>query len=77
MDVRIGVNYSPKEISVELADDADREALKKSVAAALASDANVLWLSDKRGRDVAVPASKITYVEIGSDSATKPIGFGG
>ncbi len=77
MDVRIGVNYSPKEISVELADDADREALKKSVAAALASDANVLWLSDKRGRDVAVPAGKITYVEIGSDSATKPIGFGG
>jgi len=77
VDVRIGVSYSPKEISVELADDADREALKKSVAAALASDANVLWLSDKRGRDVAVPAGKITYVEIGSDSAAKPIGFGG
>ncbi len=77
MDVRIGVSYSPKEISVELSDDTDREGLKKLVADALADDDKVLWLTDKRGRDVAVPAGKITYVEIGSTNATKPIGFGG
>ena len=77
MDVRIGVSYSPKEISVELSDDTDREGLKKLVADALADDDQVLWLTDKRGRDVAVPAGKITYVEIGSTNATKPIGFGG
>jgi hypothetical protein len=77
VDVRIGVSYSPKEISVELSDDTDREGLKKLVADALADDDKVLWLTDKRGRDVAVPAGKITYVEIGSTNATKPIGFGG
>ncbi|CAB4726112.1 MAG: DUF3107 family protein [Actinobacteria bacterium] len=77
MDVRIGVKYSAKEISVELADDADREALKKQIGDALSDEDNVLWLSDKRGRDVAVPAGKITYVEIGSSNASKPIGFGG
>ncbi len=77
MDVRIGVSYSPKEISVELADDTDREALKQQIADALGDDDKVLWLADKRGRDVAVPAGKITYVEIGSANATKPIGFGG
>ena len=77
MDVRIGVTYSPKEISVELPDETDREALKQQIADALAGDDNVLWLTDKRGRDVAVPASKVTYIEIGSESATKPIGFGG
>ena len=77
MDVRIGVKYSAKEINVELADDADREALKKQIGDALSDEDNVLWLSDKRGRDVAVPAGKITYVEIGSSNASKPIGFGG
>ena len=77
MDVRIGVKYSAKEVSVELADDTDREALKKQIGDALADEENVLWLTDKRGRDVAVPAGKITYVEIGSSNATKPIGFGG
>lgn len=77
MDVRIGVTYSPKEISVELPDETDREALKQQIADALAGDDNVLWLTDKRGRDVAVPAGKVTYIEIGSESATKPIGFGG
>lgn len=77
MDVRIGVTYSPKEISVELPDATDREALKQQIADALAGDDNVLWLTDKRGRDVAIPAGKVTYIEIGSESATKPIGFGG
>ncbi len=77
MDVRIGVSYSPKEVSVELPDETDREALKKQVADALSDDDNVLWLTDKRGRDVAVPSGKITYVEIGSSAAAKTIGFGG
>jgi len=77
VDVRIGVSYSPKEISVELPDDTDRAALKKQIAEALADDDNVLWLTDKRGRDVAVPSGKVTYIEIGSANATKPIGFGG
>ncbi len=77
MDVRIGVTYSPKEISVELPDETDRGALKQQIADALAGDDNVLWLTDKRGRDVAIPAGKVTYIEIGSESATKPIGFGG
>ncbi len=77
MDVRIGVSYSPKEVSVELPDDTDREALKAQIAEALSDDDKVLWLTDKRGRDVAVPSGKITYLEIGSSNAPKPIGFGG
>jgi hypothetical protein len=77
VDVRIGVTHSPKEISVELADGTDREALKKTIEAALAGGTEVLWLTDRKGRDVAVPASKVAYVEIGSDTGGKPIGFGG
>jgi hypothetical protein len=77
VDVRIGVTHSPKEIGVELPDGTDREALKKSIAAAIAGGDDVLWLTDRKGREVAIPASKIAYVELGSADATRPVGFGG
>jgi len=77
MDVRIGVTYSPKEILVEMADDADRAEVKAIVDKALSDNDNILWLTDRRGREVAVPVSKVAYVEIGAPSAIKHIGFGG
>jgi hypothetical protein len=75
VDVRIGVTYTAKEIDVELPDDADREAVKASVEQALSSD-EVLWLTDRRGRQVGVPSQKIAYVEIGTPDDSKRIGFG-
>jgi hypothetical protein len=76
VDVRIGVSQHPRELDVELADDTDREALKQRISDALGDDASVLWLTDRRGRDIAVPAGKIAYVEIGSTEAERRIGFG-
>jgi hypothetical protein len=75
VDVRIGVTYTPKEIDVELDEDADRAALKASIEAALAEDDGVLWLVDRHGREIAVPAAKIAYVEIGSPDSERRIGF--
>ena len=77
MDVRIGVTQAPREVSVELADDADREVVRKQVEAALGGAVDVLWLEDKKGRTIAIPAAKIAYVEIGSQDANRRIGFGG
>ena len=76
MDVRIGVTHSMREIEIELDDGADRDALKAQIADALAGDDSVLWLTDKRGRDVAVPAAKVSYVEIGHPAEQRSIGFG-
>jgi hypothetical protein len=36
----------------------------------------VLWLSDRKGRQVGVPVDKIAYVEIGAPGADRRIGFG-
>lgn len=77
MDVRIGVTQAPREVSVELADDADRDGVRKQVEAALSGALDVLWLEDKKGRTIAVPAAKIAYVDIGSGDASRRIGFGG
>ena len=37
----------------------------------------MLWLTDRKGRQVGVPVAKVAYVEIGSPSADRRIGFGG
>ena len=77
MDVRIGVTQTPREISIELADDHDRAALKKQIEAALTGAVEVLWLTDKKGRDIAVSAAKIAFVELGASDGERRIGFGG
>ncbi len=77
MDVRIGVTQSPRELSIELSDDIDRDDLKSQIEAALAGAIDVLWVTDKRGKDVGIPAAKLAYVELGSAEGDRPIGFGG
>ncbi len=77
MDVRIGVTYSPKEIDVELGDDADATKLQSEIDGVLAGGDGVLWLTDRKGRQVGVPVAKVAYVEIGSPHDERRIGFGG
>ncbi len=77
VDVRIGVTQAPRELSIELADDADRDDLKQRIEAALAGATDVLTVIDKRGNESFVPAAKIAYVELGSADGERKIGFGG
>jgi hypothetical protein len=76
VDVRIGVTQAPRELNVEV-DDGDRDDLKARVEAALSGATDVLWITDKRGREIGVPAAKIAYVEVGSADGDRRIGFGG
>ncbi len=77
MDVRIGVTYTSKEIDVELGDKADPTAIKADIEAALANADGVLWLTDRKGRQVGVPVAKVAYVEIGAPGDERRIGFAG
>ena len=76
MEITIGVTYTPKEIKLELAEGAKADDVKASIDAATSAEDGMLWLEDKKGRQIGVPADKIAYVEIGSDDANRPIGFG-
>lgn len=78
MDIRIGITQAPREIAIEVDDDlAKRDALKSDVDKALRGEIVTLWITDKKGRDIAVPTAKIAYVEIGSGDEGRRIGFGG
>jgi len=76
VDVRIGVTQTPRELSLELDDDTDRDALKAQIDAAISAGDTVLWLTDRRGRQVAVPVDKLAYVEVGPVDGDRRIGFG-
>ena len=76
MDVRLGVTYSPKELTVELADDTAADAVRTAVDEALTNPDGVLWLTDRKGRQFGVPVSKLSFVEIGSPDDGRRVGFG-
>ena len=71
MEVKIGIQYAPRELVVET--DETAEAVEKLLADAVAGD-GVLALSDTKGRRVIVPASKVAYLEIGTN-ALGTVGF--
>ena len=75
MEVRIGVIYTAKEIEVEVADETDRDELVSAVEASVAQGTGMLWLTDRRGRRVGVPADKLAYVDIGAVAGERRVGF--
>jgi hypothetical protein len=76
VDVRIGIVQSIKELEVELGDDAERDAVIADIEAALSKAEGVLWLTDRRGRRVAVPVAKVAYIEVGAPVSDRRVGFG-
>ncbi len=76
MDVRIGIVQSMKELDIELPDDADRDKVLADMEEALGEEGKILWLTDRKGRQVGVPVAKIAYVELDPPSTDRRVGFG-
>jgi Protein of unknown function (DUF3107) len=75
VDVRIGIIQSMKELEIELDDSADRASLEAEFGTALAAE-QIVWLTDRKGRRVGVPAGRVAYIEIGPNSTERRVGFG-
>jgi hypothetical protein len=73
MEVRIGVVYTPREIVLEMPDDADD--VSKTIEAGLREE-GMMWLTDAKGRRVGIPTDKLAYVEIAGPDADRKVGFG-
>jgi hypothetical protein len=76
VEVRIGVSQVPREIEVDLADGTTVEELAARVEKAVSSGSGVLWLTDRRGRQVGVPAAKLAYIELDTAAESRRVGFG-
>jgi hypothetical protein len=72
VEVKIGVQYVPRELVLESSQT--QAEVERAVTDALSDDDGVLTLVDEKGRRVIVPVSKVAYVEIAESSARK-VGF--
>ncbi len=72
MDVRIGIQNSPREIGFETSQSA--EEVERQVSAALSGQSPLLKLADDKGTVYVVPAASLAYVEIGSEESRR-VGF--
>ncbi|MEU6506759.1 MULTISPECIES: DUF3107 domain-containing protein [unclassified Streptomyces] len=73
MEVKIGVQYAPREIVLE--SGLSVEEVERLVSDALSGKTQLLSLQDEKGRKVLVPTDRLAYVEIGEPSVRK-VGFG-
>ena len=76
MEVIFGVQARDGALKVQVADEAVDE-LKKQLEAALTGEGQkqILWLTDKTGREYGIPTDKIAFVEFGADKASRQVGF--
>lgn len=72
MEVKIGVQFAPRELVLDSGQTQDEVA--EAVSEALASGDGILQLTDEKGRKVIVPVAKLAYVEI-AEASTRPVGF--
>ncbi|GAA3132992.1 DUF3107 domain-containing protein [Streptomyces echinatus] len=73
MEVKIGVQYAPREIVLESGQSV--EEVERLVSEALTGKTQLLSLQDEKGRKVLVPTDRLAYVEIGEPTVRK-VGFG-
>lgn len=73
MEVKIGIQYAPRELVLESTLTPDE--VEQAVTDAIRSELGVLTLTDEKGRRVVVPVSKVAYVEI-AEAEGRRVGFG-
>jgi hypothetical protein len=74
MEIRIGVIYTARELVIDVEDSPEQ--VTKAVEDAVAGNSTMLWLTDKKGKQVGVPTDKIAFVEVASDAGDRTVGFG-
>lgn len=74
MEIRIGVSQSVKEIDIDLG-DVDRDKVMADITSTVSDESGMLWLTDKKGKTIGVPSSKVAYVEIGPVVEERKVGF--
>ena len=71
MEVKIGVQHTPRELVLESAQTPAE--VEQAVTEAIAKE-GLLTLTDEKGRRVIVPVDKVAYVEI-AETSNRPFGF--
>jgi hypothetical protein len=74
VEVKIGVQHSPRELVIDSPKTPDEIAKEISLAMSGGTKDGLLTLVDERGRRIVVPVDRIAYVEI-AQADTRRVGF--
>ncbi|MER7459484.1 DUF3107 domain-containing protein [Micromonospora sp. NPDC126480] len=72
MEVKIGVQYAPRELVLESSQSPAE--VEQIVTDAIGQNTGTLSLTDEKGRRVIVPVDKVAYVEI-AEASPRAVGF--
>lgn len=72
MEVKIGVQYAPRELVLESSQSPAE--VEQIVTDAVGKTTGTLSLTDEKGRRIIVPVDKIAYVEI-AEASPRAVGF--
>src|SRR3954453_20766707 len=74
MEVRIGVVYTPREIVLEMGDDAEN--VSEVIESAVKEKTALLWLTEGKGKRLGIPLDKLAYGATAGPDADRKVGFG-
>ena len=74
MEVKIGVQHSPRELVIDSPNTPDEIAAEVSSAMSGGTKDGLLTLVDEHGRRLVIPVDRIAYVEIAQPDK-RPVGF--
>lgn len=71
MEIRIGIQHSPRELVIE--SDENVEAVLERLNAAV-TDGSPVTLADDKGKKVLIPGAKLAYAEVSTEEPRR-VGF--
>jgi hypothetical protein len=74
VEVKIGVQFAPRELSLE--SNQTPAEVEATITEAIEAGKGTLNLVDEKGRRVIVPIDKVAYIEI-ADASPRSVGFTG
>jgi hypothetical protein len=75
MEVIFGVQARDGAIRVQLDENKIADLKTRLESALSGSSPQILWVTDKDGREIGIPTDKIAFVEFGTERAGRQVGF--
>ncbi len=76
IEIKIGLTQVPRELDIELSKDTSRDELVSEIEKMMTSGEGILWLTNRKNSKIAVPVSKISFIEISDELEERRVGFG-
>ncbi len=76
IEIKIGLTQVARELDIELSKDTSKEEIVSQIEKMMSSGEGILWLTNRKNSKIAVPVSKISFIEISDELEERRVGFG-